>query len=730
MLPKIIIAAWGVVWLAAAGMSPSAVAQYALQSGSANLFEAASVTASPSTVDAIVGDFNSDGAPDLLAFDGSTERFYTASSSGAYAEATGAQNPFRNITDAVFSTRPHVFVVDITGSGFDDLVVFDYDTGGNGRLRFLENTDGSTYERRTGAGNPFSGIAVTGTAGTADAIVGDFNSDGAPDLLAFDGTTERFYENEAPGGTLAFTERTGPDNPFDGIGQAFQTSANTLVADITGNGFVDVAFRTPSGTQTDWMFFENVDGSTYVPQTGSDNPLRNVAADASTQSLAAVMGDFNFNGTRDLLTADAGAQRFYTRDATGTFVEQTGPASPFDQVATAFGTQANTFVRDPDQDGDADLFFAETNAFQYVERTDLGIALFSGRGAAAGGSDYTPPAPVPGTTNNPIGRFSLSTLSPANGALLSALTLGFDAVDAEGITDVTLWTASTDVFDAGTATPVASTNTFAPSILFDALGLPLTNSPTTFFVTTSLSPDAAGDIAVFIDRAEDLGLTRAALAQVDGTAQSTLPTPAFLAATAQALPVEMTSFTATQQNSRVYLAWTTATETNNSGFEVQHAPPAPIQVGAPRPRNWQAIDMVPGAGTTSAPQSYRFQTEPLGVGRHAFRLRQIDADGAATLSSPVEVVVSVEGAYALDALAPNPTQGLLSTRLSVATSQTVRVVLYDVTGRRLEQVFEGRLRPNTPLPIRVDASRRPSGIYFLRVQGDTFTGTRRIVVVR
>jgi len=37
------------------------------------------------------------------------------------------------------------------------------------------------------------------------------------------------------------------------------------------------------------------------------------------------------------------------------------------------------------------------------------------------------------------------------------------------------------------------------------------------------------------------------------------------------IPVELTSFTASTSNNQIVLNWTTASELNNEGFEIQHS---------------------------------------------------------------------------------------------------------------------------------------------------------------
>src|SRR5690606_32421823 len=105
---------------------------------------------------------------------------------------------------------------------------------------------------------------------------------------------------------------------------------------------------------------------------------------------------------------------------------------------------------------------------------------------------------------------------------------------------------------------------------------------------------------------------------------------------AAALPVELSSFTATLDGEAVVLRWETASETNNAGFEVEYAA-VETRRGASLP--WQRLAFVDGAGTTATAQTYAYRAEGLSPGRYAFRLRQVDFDGAFVYGPEVEVTV-------------------------------------------------------------------------------------------
>ncbi|NWF89293.1 MAG: hypothetical protein HXY50_07485, partial [Ignavibacteriaceae bacterium] len=113
--------------------------------------------------------------------------------------------------------------------------------------------------------------------------------------------------------------------------------------------------------------------------------------------------------------------------------------------------------------------------------------------------------------------------------------------------------------------------------------------------------------------------------------------------TALVIPVELESFTGAVVGNNVRLQWTTSSESNNRGFEIQRS----INNSA-----FTAIDFVPGAGTSTEKHSYTF-TDNSGVeGKLLYRLKQIDYDGTHEFSNVVEVTRVTS--YGLSQNYPNP----------------------------------------------------------------------------
>ena len=205
--------------------------------------------------------------------------------------------------------------------------------------------------------------------------------------------------------------------------------------------------------------------------------------------------------------------------------------------------------------------------------------------------------------------------------------------------------------------------------------------------------------------------------------------------TGQVLPVELTTFEAMLDGADALLRWTTASETNNAGFEIQRAAPIPTRdLPAPDPStqipSWEPLAFVEGHGTTVEVQVYVFRVADLAPGPHRFRLRQLDYDGTFAYSPEVEVTVGVPGAFRLSAPYPNPFAGRLQVSLSVARAQRVAVEVFDATGRRVATLFDGALTAGTTRALTFDGAALPAGLYLLRASGEFFDTSRAVIRLR
>lgn len=108
---------------------------------------------------------------------------------------------------------------------------------------------------------------------------------------------------------------------------------------------------------------------------------------------------------------------------------------------------------------------------------------------------------------------------------------------------------------------------------------------------------------------------------------------------------------------------------------------------------------------------------------------KVDAYAAATriLATPAEP--DADDARLDVRLAPNPTRGTSTVRLTLGAPAAVAADVLDVLGRTVARLHDGPLAAGTHA-LRVDGAQLPAGVYVVRVTAGDAATTRRLTVVR
>ncbi|MBI2618811.1 MAG: T9SS type A sorting domain-containing protein [Ignavibacteriales bacterium] len=192
------------------------------------------------------------------------------------------------------------------------------------------------------------------------------------------------------------------------------------------------------------------------------------------------------------------------------------------------------------------------------------------------------------------------------------------------------------------------------------------------------------------------------------------------------LPVQLANFAATSSRSGVELRWSTATELNNYGFEIERR-----SVGAEEQEGWARVGFVQGAGTTTDPREYSFVDSDLWPGRYAYRIKQIDFSGAYTYYSAAEVEVGLAPQeLALEPNYPNPFNP--TTNISFTVPEDGRAVLrvYNMLGQEVAVLFEGEAVAGRLYRATFDASALPTGVYVSRLESGGQSVMRKMLFVK
>jgi len=182
------------------------------------------------------------------------------------------------------------------------------------------------------------------------------------------------------------------------------------------------------------------------------------------------------------------------------------------------------------------------------------------------------------------------------------------------------------------------------------------------------------------------------------------------------IPVELTSFTASVDENSVTLNWSTATETNNFGFEVQ--------------RDGQKVGFIPGCGTTTEKKSYSFNDMNVPLGNYTYKLIQIDLDGTRHNVGSIEVDVTfVPQKYALFQNYPNPFNPSTTIKYQLPEKSLVTLKVYDLLGNLVKSLVNNEQEAGS-YEVVFDASDYSSGIYFYTITAGKFTASKKFVLLK
>jgi hypothetical protein len=205
------------------------------------------------------------------------------------------------------------------------------------------------------------------------------------------------------------------------------------------------------------------------------------------------------------------------------------------------------------------------------------------------------------------------------------------------------------------------------------------------------------------------------------------------------LPVELTSFTAALLNSNnAELSWSTATEVQSIGFEIDRKAIASEQLTVTCPLNcqskvsnaqWMKVGFVEGSGTTNAPKNYSFTDIKISAGRYAYRLKQIDRDGTFKYSQEVEIAVEMPRVFSLEQNYPNPFNPTTRIQYSIASSQKVTLKVYNILGEEVATLVN-EVKDAGTYDATFDGSRLASGIYFYTLKAGNYSAAKKLLLMK
>ena len=188
-----------------------------------------------------------------------------------------------------------------------------------------------------------------------------------------------------------------------------------------------------------------------------------------------------------------------------------------------------------------------------------------------------------------------------------------------------------------------------------------------------------------------------------------------------ALPVELSSFSAVINKTSVNLIWKTQTEVNNYGFEVQRSS---------KSEDWKTLGFVNGSGNSNSPKNYNFEDNDVNTsGKYSYRLKQIDNDGLYEYSKTIEENLGTPVSTELKQNYPNPFNPTTTINFTLPASDQVSLIIYNAIGEQVKVLYNGMLEAGVH-SFNFNGDELPSGLYVYKLSTSSSTQIKKMMLLK
>ena len=185
------------------------------------------------------------------------------------------------------------------------------------------------------------------------------------------------------------------------------------------------------------------------------------------------------------------------------------------------------------------------------------------------------------------------------------------------------------------------------------------------------------------------------------------------------VPVELTSFTASASDGVVTLNWSTASEINNQGFQIERSSNGVFE----------SVGYVQGFGTSTEYHNYSYVDKNVTAGTYTYRLKQMDYDGTYSYYTSTEVDVIGAQEFALDQNYPNPFNPSTTINYRIPEESFVTLKVYDVLGNEVATLVNEK-QAGGFYNLSFNASQLPSGTYIYKLQAGNSIQTKKMLLLK
>jgi hypothetical protein len=186
------------------------------------------------------------------------------------------------------------------------------------------------------------------------------------------------------------------------------------------------------------------------------------------------------------------------------------------------------------------------------------------------------------------------------------------------------------------------------------------------------------------------------------------------------IPVELTTFSADVVESDVLLKWETATELNNSGFEIERSRDKVV---------FNTIGFIKGKGNSTERNNYSFIDINPSAGNYYYRLKQVDFNGEYEYSKIIEILMEAPVQYALLQNHPNPFNPSTIITFSVPARTEVSLKIFDILGNEITTLLREELNAGKH-EVEFNAVNLANGVYFYEMKTSSFRAVKKLVLMK
>jgi len=192
------------------------------------------------------------------------------------------------------------------------------------------------------------------------------------------------------------------------------------------------------------------------------------------------------------------------------------------------------------------------------------------------------------------------------------------------------------------------------------------------------------------------------------------------------VPVELTSLTASANGNIVILKWSTVTEMNNKGFDVERKYVNDNYSNS----GWERIGLVQGIGTSTHKKEYSYVDAIPKYGKYLYRLKQIDFDGKVTYSEEVSVEAGLKPEnFVLKQNYPNPFNPTTFIKFSLPQASKINLSIYNSLGELINVLAYGEYDAGVYERV-FDATNLASGIYIYVLRADNVVLKQKMILMK